>query len=101
MQNTRPITGGGVLQVSLQSDFEDFYLSDEWRDMRADIIERDGFRCRVCVKTEKLRVHHIIPRMYRHIAGIDIDHPSNLITLCEPHQLMADRLLTAWGERIE
>lgn len=87
--------------MSLQSDFEDFYLSDEWRDMRADIIERDGFRCRVCVKTEKLRVHHIIPRKYRYIAGIDIDHPSNLITLCNKHHEMADRKVDTWGNKIE
>ena len=78
----------------------DFYLSDAWRELRADIIERDGFRCRVCGSTKNLRVHHIIPRKYRYICGFDIDSPANLITLCGPHQLMADRIITSSGRRL-
>jgi len=79
---------------------EYFYLSEEWQEIRADIMERDGFRCRVCGATDELSVHHIVPRRYKYIAGFDVDSPANLITLCWKHHKMADRMLDVYGREL-
>ena len=80
---------------------EEFYASEEWRDLSADIMERDGFRCHVCGATEELTVHHIVPRRYKYIAGFDIDSPPNLVTMCWKHHHMADRMVGLNGKEIE
>ena len=38
---------------------QEFYDSDEWQEIRADIIERDGYMCRTCQSIDQLSVHHI------------------------------------------
>lgn len=60
-----------------------------WRQLRASILQRDGWQCthrepsgRRCTATTKLHVDHITPR-----AAGGTDHPSNLTTLCEHHNL--------------
>ena len=78
-----------------------FYASDEWRDISTEIMERDGFRCRLCGSTENLTVHHIVPRMYKHLVNFDIDGEMNLVTLCWEHHHMADRKVDKWGMLIE
>lgn len=87
-------------QVDYLDDWE-FYQTEEWMELRDDILERDGFRCRVCGASGNLRVHHIIPRKYKYIAGFDIDSPANLITLCDRHHTMADRKVDKYGNKLE
>lgn len=48
-----------------------------WRDLRTQIIARDGGKCCICGDTEELTVHHIV----RWIETQD-DSPDNLLTLC-------------------
>lgn len=69
---------------------KEFYESEEWREISADIMERDEFRCQVCGITENLTVHHIVPRKYKHLVSFDIDAEFNLLTMCWPHHKMAD-----------
>jgi hypothetical protein len=54
--------------------------SDEadYRNLRDEVLERDGHRCTHCGTNENLDVHHIVPR---HNGGKDT--LENLTTLCE------------------
>lgn len=80
---------------------EKFYVSEEWFELKADILERDEYMCRLCKRAEDLSVHHIIPRKYKHLVSFDIDSPDNLITLCWREHGMADRKLDRYGRIIE
>jgi 5-methylcytosine-specific restriction endonuclease McrA len=46
-----------------------------WRQLRAQIIARDGQRCQMCGMTHNLEIHHR-DEDWRN------DDPANLITLC-------------------
>ena len=48
----------------------------EWRSLRAQVIKRDGRRCKHCGTRERLTVHHITPR------PLGTNDPRNLVTLC-------------------
>ena len=52
-----------------------------WKRVRAQIRERDGYRCRQCGKAGRLEVDHIVPIA----AGGDPWEPANLQTLCIFH----------------
>jgi len=84
----------------LYEDNYDFYNSETWLEIRTEVLERDGYRCRIpeCDITENLQVHHIIPRMYKHLVEFDIDHLDNLITLCNWHHKLAERLVSLSGK---
>jgi len=60
-----------------------FYLSPEWRAMRARIKARDGYVCVWCgadVRGKgKARVDHIVPMEFMWALRLD---PANLRTLC-------------------
>ena len=49
-----------------------------WPSVRAFVLDRDGYRCSECFATERLHVHHLVPR---DLGGQDT--PSNLIALCD------------------
>jgi RNA-directed DNA polymerase len=53
------------------------YYGEEWTEIRAQALERDGRRCRVCAKGGRVEVHHIQPWKL----GMAHELP-NLITLC-------------------
>ena len=63
------------------------YYHPNWRDIREEIIKRDGKACRVCEESEKrLCVHHIRPRS-EYVDDGEYNYESacssrNLITLC-------------------
>lgn len=63
-----------------------------WRALSAEIIVRDGRRCRRCSTRRRLTVHHITPREY---GGTDVAR--NLLTLCGPCH---DRLEVAIAEGV-
>jgi 5-methylcytosine-specific restriction endonuclease McrA len=54
---------------------------EEWRLLRKVVYERDGYTCQRCDKQSRsgqgISPHHIIPRSEN-----GLDHPDNLITLC-------------------
>ena len=55
------------------------YGSRRWRRVRAAVLRRDGFRCRVCGHGGRLEVHHVNP-LWRS-AGDPFD-ADGLETLC-------------------
>lgn len=69
-----------------------FYLSIEWRTLRAFILRRDGYRCVIC-KCDvsgkgEARVDHILPRSTHPRLALD---PSNLRVLCVLHDQQGHR----------
>ncbi|MHC4969446.1 MAG: HNH endonuclease [Planctomycetota bacterium] len=61
--------------------------------LRAEILARDGNRCRCCPARKNLTVHH---KHWRRHGGRTV--PANLMTLCEDcHSLVHDRLLVVRG----
>ena len=46
--------------------------------VRRNIYRRDGFRCALCDSTDRLQIHHVIPRG----TGGGRENPMNLICLC-------------------
>lgn len=75
-------------------------LLKEWREK---CLERDGYKCAYCGKTETLNVHHILGRRAK-ITRHDVD---NGITLCAKHHTFSSTfsahqtpsLFTKWLER--
>jgi len=73
-----------------------FRASGTWTRIRAEILERDGYRCRVCearheprrYNPKRLSVHHIVPLADDMSRAEDA---GNLITLCDKHHVQADR----------
>jgi len=57
---------------------DNFHLTDEWKKLRKQVIERDGNKCKVCGKKRKLTVHHIKPRDEGGTNALN-----NLETLCQ------------------
>ena len=45
--------------------------------IKEGVLQRDGGKCQKCGTTEKVRVHHLVPR----VCG-GSDDPNNLTTLC-------------------
>lgn len=54
---------------------------------KAKVLERDGRRCKICGKTDRLQAHHIFTRS-RKSTRWDLD---NGITLCAGHHYWAHR----------
>jgi len=50
---------------------------EAYKQLRQQILERDGWRCQHCGRREQLEVHHI-----RFRAQLGADNEANLITLC-------------------
>lgn len=53
--------------------------SERWNEVREEFLDETGHYCKVCGKTTKLNVHHIIPFHINPELELDKD---NLITLC-------------------
>lgn len=51
---------------------------EAWRQLRLEILDRDGWRCRACGKAGKMEVDHITPLRR---GGAELD-PGNLQALC-------------------
>ena len=50
---------------------------EAYRELCREVLERDGWRCQSCGRTEDLQVHHIKPR-----SRLGDDSAENLIALC-------------------
>ena len=65
------------------SNIDGFYSSRPWFKVRAKVLKRDGYRCRMCgaavAGPYAASVDHIIPRRLRPDLALDM---SNLQTLC-------------------
>jgi 5-methylcytosine-specific restriction protein A len=51
----------------------------QWRSIRREAFERDGYKCMLCGCDKNISVHHIIPFRYSQDHGLE-----NLATLCRP-----------------
>jgi 5-methylcytosine-specific restriction endonuclease McrA len=51
--------------------------SDGYRRLQTEVLERDGWRCQYCGRSDRLQVHHICSR-----SRLGDDTDENLITLC-------------------
>ncbi len=63
---------------------EEYLLTPEWRALKGQTLERDGYRCRVCDRHAddvRLEVHH---RRYPPGGEWMLDSLDSLTTLCEP-----------------
>jgi ATP-dependent DNA helicase RecQ len=81
--------------------------ADEWQRVRAIVLARDGMVCQSCgqpCRASETDVHHLVPR-----AAGGIDHPANLITLCDGCHAarhpnlqgqLARRMIERWGLRL-
>jgi predicted HNH restriction endonuclease len=63
-------------------------LAEEpYRDLRLQVLRRDGWRCQKCGVSTNLHVHHIEPR-----SALGDDSETNLITLCAGcHEIIHQR----------
>jgi 5-methylcytosine-specific restriction endonuclease McrA len=50
---------------------------ENYRELRKQVLRRDGWRCQLCGSMSNLEVHH---KEFRSLSGDDTEH--NLITLC-------------------
>lgn len=58
----------------MNENYERYLQSNEWKQLRNYVIERDGRRCNICGNYADLCVHHLwYPEQ---------DTPDNLVTLC-------------------
>jgi len=57
-----------------------------WRQLREQVLMRDGRRCIRCGSTDRLEVHHLVARGQ---GGPDAAH--NLVTLCHHHHAETQR----------
>lgn len=64
-----------------------------WRQIREQVLRRDGGRCRLCETHFGLHVHHVIPW-----ADCRDDSPANLVTLCASCHTRAEMALRFNGE---
>jgi len=58
----------------------------QWRQLRAQALQRDGDRCVKCGARDQLAVHHVVPLAEGGALGLD-----GLTTLCEPCHHAAHR----------
>lgn len=66
---------------------------DEYAALKKYVLQRDGFKCRVCRFRCNLHVHHV---RYRSQGGDDADY--NLVTVCnECHELLHKNKITVIG----
>lgn len=82
-------------------------LTNDWKQTRRVVLQRDGFRCVSCstkVTSSEADVHHLLPRS---MGGSD--EPSNLVTLCDgchaahhPNLAggLARRVIERWAMRL-
>lgn len=70
----------------------------QWKRTRAAVRRRDGNRCVVCGRNDRLSVHHVVPA--RLGGGDEMD---NLVTVCVLHHRQADARLQRGrqGERFD
>lgn len=77
---------------------KNFLTSKEWKQLRADILERDGHKCCLCGSVQGLNVHHMLPQKFYKRFQLDCD---NLITVCSKchfsiHKSAGNFILLQW-----
>ncbi len=61
----------------IKSKYGLYLESDKWKQIRQKILERDGYKCRICGANYNLHIHHLTyKRLYD-------ENKDDLITVCE------------------
>lgn len=71
-------------KLTPQEKHDKYMKTQEWKDIRLQILERDGWRCRCCGRTNddpkaQLTIHH---STYDNLFNEE-EHLDDLITLCK------------------
>lgn len=72
-----PPPPAGPLFRPLPSGYADYLRSARWAELRAEALERDGYRCRYCNSPDRIGVHH---RRYPEVLGTET--VDDLTTTC-------------------
>ena len=78
----------------MAKNFSDkFYHSKKWKNIRAFVLQRDFYMCKICKMPNSSTVHHIKELTPMNINDSSISvNPDNLITLCNRcHNLIHDK----------
>lgn len=70
-----------------------FYHSKKWKNIRAFVLQRDFYMCKICKMPNSSTVHHIKELTPMNINDSSISvNPDNLVTLCNRcHNLIHDK----------
>ncbi len=68
-----------AVPLSRRTEYYEYLNSKEWRDLRARVWERDGYKCTKCGRKSHLQGHHV--RYGKDIRKVDMKW---VITLCKP-----------------
>lgn len=64
--------------------YDEFYHSNEWKEVRQAVLERDHYLCQICKRHGVVRqattVHHLIPLRTDYSKRLEMD---NLETICQ------------------
>lgn len=88
-----PNNAEGIYKSCAVEGFDGYtrYLrSDEWRELKRKVLQRDGYKCRNCGSSVGLQVHH---KSYDRFGGESLD---DLITLCVVCHKGVEHNKTAW-----
>jgi hypothetical protein len=68
--------------------------AEVWKRLRADVFQRDGYRCTYCGNGGRLECDHIVP-----VARGGSSDMDNLTTACRPcNRAKRDKLLSEWKQ---
>ena len=80
-----------IQNVIMDAKYKAYLLSDEWKQLKIDLVQQRGFKCEVChKKTKLLQLHHLTyERIYN-------ENESDLQLLCgichqKAHGLIKDK----------
>ncbi|MGE0536623.1 MAG: HNH endonuclease [Pirellulales bacterium] len=62
----------------LREELKRRYAAADWSRVKLAVFKRDGFKCRTCGSTRRLRAHH---KSYRHLWD-ELNHLDDLATQC-------------------
>lgn len=83
---------GGVLNMTYAEQLK----SPKWQKKRLEIMERDGFKCKVCgYKSNTLNVHHLFYEKGKSVWDYDNKYLTTLCTQCHEniHLISRDALI--------
>ena len=64
---------------AISEEYREYLNSERWQRIRAAVLERDEWRCRVCGSGDQLQIHHT-----RGVARFhETDYPEYVMTLCD------------------
>lgn len=78
-----------------------FYHSKKWKNIRAFVLQRDFYMCKICKIPNSSTVHHIKELTPMNIDDSSISiNPDNLVTLCNRcHNLIHDKYKYSEGRK--